>query len=241
MGPPAPPMLQSVGGPILVTTPEDTRQVERFLTVLRNDPALLSHARTVLLTEELIDLPQRVAELTGNLEALTSTVAEMAKTFDRRLTALENDVGTLMGSDLERRARESILNIARDELDLTRGRILLARGRETAPEFLASINQAEEADRISEDQADNVWLADIIIRARRREDRQYVHSVFEVSRTIRAGDIQRAHDRAATVAAATEGATIPAVIGEIIQPQQRAQAEQMGVQVLIPAMFSRGS
>ena len=189
---------------------------------------MLSHARRMLLTEELTELPHKVAELVGNLEALTSTVADMAKTLDRRLTALETDVGTLMGGDLERRARESILNIASHELDLTGGRILLARGRETAPEFLDSINKAENAHLISENQADNVWLANII-RAHRQENRQYVHSVFEVSRTVRAGDIQQAHDRAVTVAAATEGSTIAAVIGEVIQPQQRVQAKQMGV------------
>ena len=142
------------------------------------------------------------------------------------------------GNDTERRARENILNIANDELNLSRGSILLARGRDTAPQFLDSIEEAEAQGLITEDQADHVLLADIIIRARRGEDRQYVHGVFEVSSTIRRNDIQRARDRADAVAAATKEETIAAVIGGTIQPPQRAQAEEMDVQVLIPAMFS---
>ena len=65
-----------------------------------------------------------------------------------------------------------------------------------------------------------------------------MHGVFEVSRTIRLNDIRRARDRADAVAAATKEETIAAVIGGTIHPPQRAQAEEMNVQVLIPAMFS---
>ena len=75
------------------------------------------------------------------------------------------------------------------------------------------------------------------MEARRSDDRQYVHAVFEVSRTITLDDIQRAKDHADTVAAATGGDAIAAVIGGIIQPPQLAQAERMGVRVVIPAIF----
>ena len=39
------------------------------------------------------------------------------------------------------------------------------------------------------------------------------------------------------MATATNEHTIAAVMGELIQPQQRVQADEMGVQVLIPAML----
>ena len=39
------------------------------------------------------------------------------------------------------------------------------------------------------------------------------------------------------MAAATGEETIAAVIGEIIRPQQLAQADDMGVTTLMPAMF----
>ena len=220
------------------------QQYQDLLEFLDSNPEYLHDMRVRLLSPELIALPEQFAQLVGVVAELSSKLDAFAEATDRRLNALEADVGTLKadvgtlkGSDLERRARESILNIAKDELNLTRGRILLARGRDTAPSLLDSINTAEENGLITEQQADNVLVADIIIRARRADDKQYVHAVFEVSRTIRLSDIQRSHDRAATVAAATNEHTIAAVIGDVVQPPQQAQADAIGVQILTPAML----
>ena len=116
---------------------------------------------------------------------------------------MKDDIASLKGSDLERQARESILNIAKDELGLTKGSILVARGRDTAPAFLESIEGAEEKGLITEEQESKVLFADIIVRARRTHDRKYVHAVFEVSRTIRNNDVERAAESAAAVTAAT--------------------------------------
>lgn len=90
---------------------------------------------------------------------------------------------------------------------------------------------------ITEDQADNVLVADVIIRARRTADRRYVNCVFEISRTIGRNDIQRAYERAAMVAVATGEETIAVVIGQVIQPPQQRQAETLNVRTIIPEMF----
>ena len=180
----------------------------------------------------------------GVLKTDVSTLKEDVGTLKADVGTLKTDVGTLNtnvaslnGSDLENRARLNILNIAMNELALNRGRVLLATGRDTEPGFLATINAAEEAGLITEQQADQVLVADIIIRARRADGKQYVHAVFEVSRTIRLDDITRAHSRAATVAAATGEPTIAAVVGEAIQPPQQQEADEMGVKVLLPPML----
>ena len=233
--------------------------ISDLVRILRENPDWAEAVRSVLLTQELLSLPERFnefVELTRENNELVNRRLERLEEGQLRLerdvaqlktdvaglktdvAGLKTDVGTLKGNDTERRARENILNIAKDELNLSRGSILLARGRDTASQFLDSIEEAEAQGLITEDQVDHVLLADIIIRARRGEDRQYVHGVFEVSSTIRRNDIQRARDRADTVAAATKEETIAAVIGGTIQPPQRAQAEEMNVQVLIPAMFS---
>jgi hypothetical protein len=226
--------------------------ISDLVRILRENPDWAEAVRSVLLTQELLSFPERFnefVELTRENNELVNRRLERLEEGQQRLerdvaelksdvVQLKTDVGALNGNDTERRARENILNIAKDELDLSRGSILLARGRDTASQFLDSIEEAEAQGLITEDQADHVLLADIIIRARRGEDRQYVHGVFEVSRTIRLNDIRRARDRADAVAAATKEETIAAVIGGTIQPPQRTQAEEMNVQVLIPAMFS---
>ena len=242
-------------------------EYQHILDFLDSNPEYLQDMRTRLLMPDLIALPEQFAQLVGLVTELSASFQAFAEATDRRLDALEDhaaetnrrltsleanvaslqtnvaslqtNVASLNGSDLENRARLNILNIAMNELGLTRGRILLATGRDTEPGFLATINAAEEAGLITEQQADHVLVADIIIRARRTDDRRYVHAVFEVSRTIRQDDITRAHDRATTVAAATGEPAIAAVVGEVIQPPQRHQANAMDVKVLLPPMLRR--
>ena len=233
-------------------------EFQHLLDFLDSNPEYLQDMRTRLLMPALIALPEQFAQLVGLVAELSASFHDFAAATDRRLTSIETDVGTLKtdvgtlktdvgtlktnvaslnGSDLENRARLNILNIAMNELALNRGRVLLATGRDTEPGFLATINAAEEAGLITEQQADHVLVADIIIRARRADDKQYVHAVFEVSRTIRLDDITRAHSRAATVAAATGEPTIAAVVGEAIHPPQQQEADEVGVKVLLPPML----
>ena len=215
-------------------------EYQHILDFLDSNPEYLQDMRTRLLMPDLIALPEQFAQLVGLVNDLSASFRAFAEATDRRLTSLEANVASLQGSDLENRARLNILNIAMNELGLTRGRILLATGRDTQPGFLATINAAEGAGLITEQQADHVLVADIIIRARRTDDRHYVHAVFEVSRTIRLDDITRAHSRAATVASATGEPTLAAVVGEVIQPPQQQQADEMGVKVLLPPMLQQG-
>ena len=232
-------------------------EYQHLLDFLDSNPEYLHDMRTRLLMPDLIALPEQFAQLVGLVTDLSASFQAFAEATDRRLDTLEGhaaetnrrlasletnvaNVASLNGSDLENRARLNILNIAMNELGLTRGRILLATGRDTEPGFLATINAAEEAGLITEQQADHVLVADIIIRARRTDDKRYVHAVFEVSRTIRLDDITRAHGRAATVASTTGEPTIAAVVGELIQPPQQQQADEMGVKVLLPPLLQQG-
>ena len=222
--------------PDLIALPEQFAQLVSLVTELGNKLDAFAEAtnrRLTALEDHAVETIQRL----NSLETDVSTIKTDVGTIKTDLATIKTQVATLNGDRAESRARQNILNIARDELNLTRGRILLARGRDTAPGLLESITAAEENGLITRQQADNALYADIIIRARRDDDQQYVHAVFEVSRTIRLSDIQRAHERATTVAAATNEHTIAAVMGELIQPQQRVQAGEMGVQVLIPAML----
>ena len=216
-------------------------EYQHILDFLDSNPEYLQDMRTRLLMPDLIALPEQFAQLVGLVTDLSASFQAFAEATDRRLTSLEANVASLRGSDLENRARLNVLNIAMNELGLTRGRILLATGRDTEPGFLATINAAEEAGLITEQQADHVLVADIIIRARRTDDKRYVHAVFEVSRTIRLDDITRAHGRATTVASTTGEPTIAAVVGEVIQPPQQQQADEMGRQGLVAAPAPAGT
>ena len=228
------------------TTDRRLTSIETDVGVLKTDVGTLKEDVGTLKTdvstlkEDVGILKTDVSTLkedVGILKTDVSTLKEDVGTLKTDVGTLNTNVASLQGSDLENRARLNILNIAMNELALNRGRVLLATGRDTDPGFLATINAAEEAGLITEQQADHVLVADIVIRARRTDDRRDVHAVFEISRTIRLDDIQRADDRAATVAAATGEPTIAAVVGEVIHPQQQRQANEMDVKVLLPPML----
>ena len=214
------------------TTDRRLTSIETDVGVLKTDVGTLKEDVGTLKTDV-----STLKEDVGTLKTDVSTLKEDVGTLKTDVGTLNTNVASLQGSDLENRARLNILNIAMNELALNRGRVLLATGRDTDPGFLATINAAEEAGLITEQQADHVLVADIVIRARRTDDRRDVHAVFEISRTIRLDDIQRANDRAATVAAATGEPTIAAVVGEVIHPQQQRQANEMDVKVLLPPML----
>ena len=68
-----------------MTTPNP---ISDLLAALDNDPQLEAALRQRILTRELLELPQKVAEL-------TNTVTRMAEMFDRRLTTVEERVDDL--------------------------------------------------------------------------------------------------------------------------------------------------
>ena len=63
--------------------------VARIIAELEDQPSVRALLLRAILSDELLRLPQQVARL-------TETVAEMARVFDERLTALESVTGTLL-------------------------------------------------------------------------------------------------------------------------------------------------
>ena len=224
--------------PELIALPEQFAQLVTTVTDLAERFAAFvetTNKRLTAIEEDVATLKEDV----GTLKEDVGTLKNDQATMKNDQATMKNDIASLKGSDLERQAREIILTIAKDELGLTKGHILLARGKNTAPAFAAAMTKAEEEGLVTEEQESDVMVADIIIRARRTLDKQYVHAVFEVSRTIRNDDIERAAKRAAAVAEATGEETIAAVIGERIQPPQQALAEETRVRIILPAMFTQ--
>ena len=218
---------------------------EDLVRVLREQPELLEAVRTLILTDELLSLPARVDRLAATVEALVQTVREYIERTDQRLARLESDmtevktrVGTLNGWYLEERVRKNLLNVAKDEMGLTRGRILAGVTGEMDPQLRAAIAEAEAQGFIAEDEVDSLEVADVVIRARRTADRKYIYAVGEISYTIKDNDIERSRDRANTLARVTDDEVIAMVIGGIIQPPQRALADLNNVQVVIPAVLA---
>ena len=144
---------------------------------------------------------------------------------------------SVVASTEEDRIRYKISSIIADELGLVRALRLNSRYEGICPELMVAIEGAEARGVVSEEEVDDLWVSDIIVRAQRSSDRQQVHAVLEVSFTINNRDVNRAYQRGRVLSAVTEGEVVAAVIGGVAESQQRRRAQERGVRVVIPSMF----
>ena len=212
---------------------------EEILQAMERNPALRDAMRRHILTEELLQLPTQVSRMETDLTDLKADVTELKEGQARLETdvaglkegqaRLETDVAGLkegqarisgqlsniIGSDYERQAARLAVRRMRQQFGLSRIEMLQAI---TVPDKLDLTNlldRANETGAISQEEADDMELADLALRGLESEGRE-VHVVAEVSRTVQDEDVQRAARRAAIMARATGGTVHPAVIGESI-------------------------
>ncbi len=218
---------------------EDVRVLKQDMTEVKEDVRVLKQDMTEV-KEDVRVLKQDMTEVKEDVRVLKQDMTEVKEdvtSLQAGQRSLENKVAQLIGDSTETKVRRNILNIARDHLNMVKGIIMHAQGRNAEQAFTRLIDQAETDQIISEDESEDLSATDLIIRGRRRGDTTPVYAVFEISRTIHLNDIQRAHSRAETLTKATGYETIPAVIGAAIDPRQQRQAEESGVTVIIPLLF----
>jgi hypothetical protein len=153
------------------------------------------------------------------LAALTEQVAALT----RVVHTLTVDVGTLKGKSLEADYR-------------SRGHAYLSRVVRrphvlAADELMTIIEDARDRGMLSDSEAQELYETDLVVRGRRSEDGTEVYLVVEVSWGVGPHDVERAVQRAHTLAHIGL-VTIPVVAGEHILPEaaelaRRAQVWQV--------------
>ncbi|MCE2500963.1 MAG: hypothetical protein J4G13_08885 [Dehalococcoidia bacterium] len=223
-----------------MTTPENNERMAADIADLKEGQARLEEGQAELregqtrLEEgqtELREGQARLEERVGRLEAGQTRLED-------RMDRMDDTVGHLVGAELEREVHANIVNIASRQLGLNRVRILQSKIVTRSSEFQDAIDDAEEQKLITEDQASHLEQSDVILAARRKNDRISVHVVAEVSGLIGERDIDRAWDRAKTLARIKRTPVIPAVIGGSVAPPQQETANQKGVTVIITSRLS---
>ena len=198
---------------------------EEILQAMERNPALRDAMRRHILTEELLQLPTQVSRMETDLTDLKADVTELKEGQARLETdvaglkegqaRISGQLSNIIGSDYERQAARLAVRRMRQQFCLSRIEMLQAI---TVPDKLDLTNlldRANETGAISQEEADDMELADLALRGLESEGRE-VHVVAEVSRTVQDEDVQRAARRAAIMARATGGTVHPAVIGESI-------------------------
>ena len=209
-------------------TVEDFRDLIR---IVEERPEWRADLRRLVLTDELLSLPEQVAKLTGQVAGLAEAqrrtevqVAGLAEAQRRTevqvaeltgqvaglaliVQTMAGDVGDLKGESLEHRYRE------RAPAYLPR---LVRRARVlSTAELVALLEDAVERGELAEAEAAEVGWADLVVRGRRREDGAEVYVVVEVSWGVGPHDVERAVHRAALLAQLGTPA-LPMVAGKTV-------------------------
>ncbi len=254
-------------------TVEDFRDL---VQILDQKPEWLEELRRLVLTREVLELPQVVRELAGDLRTLTQRVEELAgdlRTLTQRVEEIAGDLRTLtqrveeIAGDLRtltervdqltKRMEEVVVALTALTGDMRKlqvdvgglkGMMLEMRYRERAPTYLGRIvrrchaltdeeletllTAAVEQGKLTEEEADRVMLADVVVRGRGRQTQEPIYLVVEVSYGVGDGDVLRAVDRAGLLSRLGTPA-LPVVGGQGVIPTAAALAQAQGVWQII--------
>ena len=191
--------------------------------VLQDNPQWRDIIRAILLGDEMLEIPGRIADLISvnemiveRLERLESGQAKLESgqaRLESGMTNLSSRFGNIIGSDYERRAAQSARRLVRLGLGIRRARVLLAKTAPDRNEIPELLNEAAENGIVSDDEADDLLLADIILTGEGAGG-ETAYAVCETSVTLYDHDVLRAKRRAGILQRASGLTVLPAVIGQ---------------------------
>ena len=225
--------------------------ISDLIRILRDDPAWAEAVRSVLLSQELLRLPEEVA-------ALTRAFRERAETTNRRLESLEKgqdelrqgqaqlqttvdrlestvngmrgDIGNMPGSFFQRGAASFAERVARTDFNLRQTSMAhhVDRLEESALKRMLHEAAEDPSREFTEDDAYTLEEVDAII-AGRAPDGTEAYLVVEMSVTVTEHDVDRAKDGANLLQRATRATAHPLAIGESITDEAAALAKHRDV------------
>ena len=222
-----------------------------LVALLTQHPEWRAELRQLVLTEELLALPQIVRDLAEAQQRTAQQVAQLAQQvaqlaqqvaqLTQQMTQLIQQVTQL--AEAQRRTERQISRM-QDDVGELKGIILEERYRNrafayfsrlirgthalTGDELVALLGRAVAEGRLSEDGMDEIAQADVVVRGQRRESPGDVYLVVEVSWGVGPGDVERSVRRAALLAQ-TGLQTMPVVAGERITDDAAELARAMRV------------
>ena len=211
----------------------DVAELRAGQTELRADVAELRAGQTEL-RADVAELKTGQAELRADVAELKTGQTEIRADFSDLKTAqvkMSSQLDNLTGTDLERQAARLASRRARQHLDVNRAELLLALTVPDHPEFRDLLNDAAAEGIISDQQADDLQQADLVLRGT-TPNGVTTNVVAEVSVTIGTDDILRASQRAAIMAQASGQPTLAAVMGQSLPPEHQPLSDSLGVSFL---------
>jgi len=214
-----------------------------LVQLLKRQPEWRAELRRLLLTEELLSLPQTVqalaeaqrrteeqlATLTQRVDGLAEQMATLTRRIDsltqdvqlmvRRVDSLGQDIGDLKGIGLEFRYQR--LAYAYFQRLLRRIYVL------SPAELSTMLEDAIDEGKLSYSDMEEIIRADLVVRGQRREDGAEAYLVVELSWGVGPDDVERAAQRAKLLAQLGTP-TIPVAAGKAITAETADMARRLG-------------
>ena len=220
-----------------------------LVQLLERQPEWRAELRRLLLTEELLSLPQTVQALAEEVRALTEAqrrTEEQLATLTQRIDGLAEQMATLtrrvdsLTQDVQLMVKR-MDSLGQDVGDL-KGIGLEFHYWQHAPAYFQSIarrihplparelslllDQAMEEGKLSRPDMGEILQADLVLQGQRWEDRTEVYLVVEISWGVGPSDVQRAAQRAKLLAQLGTPA-IPVVAGKVVTSEAAELARQL--------------
>lgn len=208
---------------------KDAKKIETFediLKALKERPDWLEELRRIILTEELIALPQKFESFLQKefrpVKKDVESLKEDVGVLKQDVKVLKDDVAELKGDSFERRVRERAPSYF--------GK-LVRRCRVLSFEELADIlDEALEKGTISEVEREEVLKSDVVVRGiLKTEKEKMIILVGEVSTKVDKSDVERAFERARIMSRVTGISSLSVVIGREYTEGAKKRAEEIGV------------
>jgi len=226
---------------------------EDLLKALKERPEWLEELRRIILTEELINLPQKfekfrkeefqpLKEKVDKIEQDVAILKQDVAILKQDVALLKQDVAILK-QDVAL-LKQDVAILKQDVADL-KGDNFERKVRERAPSYFGKlirkcrlISSQELADIlddamdngiISESERDDALNADVVVTGFLKHDKKKVILVTEVSIKIDKTDVEKAFVRAEVIGKAMNFPAIPVVIGKEFTEGAKTRAEELKV------------
>ncbi len=206
-------------------TQEELRALAEAQRQMQEELRALAEAQRRMQEElrALAEAQRRTEERVGRLEEAMAQLADAQRRTEQTVQTLVREVGTLKGESVERRYREYAHAYFQR---------ILKRIRPVPPlELQELLDEAVAAGRITEDEQEDVLLADVIVAGCREGRKTYL--VAEVSEQVRMHDVKQAARRADVLRRATGDPVVGAVAGKCRTAEAEAEARARSVWMVL--------
>ena len=193
--------------------PEPREFIQYVIAAVEANPDLREPLLRALLTEEFLQMPVSVARI------------------EKDVDKLKDDVGWLRGKAHETDFSRTATSLLNREFGFRRTRVVhgnVVAVPRYSEEFADSIAEAAENGTITNEQLQRIFATDVIVQCRHPQSSELVWVAVEVSGRVDEGDINRAVQSAQILRAVFAQEALSVVVGERIDSQDAARAQQSG-------------